>query len=1327
MATEKWKYLDEHLRLRLADLPPRQFELFFLQFLSAGVSLSIVRHGSEVTKRVISATTYAAGSGHSQDGVDLYVTVDGGEIWAFQCKREKKWTLTKTRTAIKAIRFKANHYFLVVASDPPKSVYDEMRKYPNWTFWNLDKICSELKHRVHPSRHVQVLSFLPPEELKRFVPFTTEALLTPQKFFERSLGADKFFRHDWKLIGRDQELQTLRDFIAGPHKVQVLSAKGGDGKSRLLWELCCTLAAEAPGTEIRCLNPHRSGNDFSFEFPGNPPQRLVLLDDAHRTEQVPLQLLALVCEDSEKRATKVVLATRPQGVEALAHKLYEAGLANGLAPQLSLSRLKQSDIKALAAEALGEKEKDHVRELAELTADSPFLTVIAGELVRSGRLEWGEWTSHEEFRQHVFREFEQRNLETIPEIDRDSASGLMRMLALLAPVVVDARFPEKAAHSLGCSVFALETKLNRLRQSELAAGRDDGLRIVPDLFADFLVYDTCYGPNKKPGFVQQVVREFDGSSAALLRNLSEATWVARVNGVADEALLNTVLEPERRRFEAADFYERAEMLRHWSGFSIYLPTESLELARTAIALKTAPEAETHPLLSSFRNYHSHDHVCEQIPALLKPVAKYHDHHRYAALDLLWELGRTKSWAEIDSNKNHPWAVIADVIKFEPKKWVSVTLDALAWLDAQLRKPETLQTLEGTTPVLRALMSHCFERVVEFSRWEGRTCHFCRQAVSLPNTRPIRDRALEILSWVIDHGSSLAALDALSALETAIRRMTSFDAKHTGDESQLRAEWLSERLKALGLYEKAIERHSSITVRYEIRQTLKRDLAYEEDSTFAEGCRRVLARIPDDLALSVAVVILSQGAFEFDEEAGVPHSSDQYERVQALWSDRVRETARRLVASYRAADALFGFLQRLAHELVEAGNHLLVGPLFAELAQVAPALAAGLADHILETGSGTHLAREWPVLVEKNSQIGDAQRIELFRKAASSQIASASAAVVRIMSSRALDNKAINDAEKALLLEIAARAAPDEAFYLLQLVEWSGEAALPWAFQILQILPISDVAPRMLEKVLQALVPYRERKTHPPCAIAHHVIKQLVSVRDLDLFHHSREWDALTEKYPRAIYELIRERIAYAASGKAADDYNPILSGYQRDLDLRALAKEPDYPAICDDLWSRVSDPSGREAYAWISLFQAVVFENPSLWPHRMMNAVTSAGSEDALLWLAQLLKFKGSLIVFRFPEITRAFLRRALTLGGNQLCHKMRVELYSGCGPQTRSYSNGILDKELDYVEAAATKAAEAHATDELLGPFYRWIVEVEQKERLMHKRQANAAMASLD
>jgi hypothetical protein len=55
------------------------------------------------------------------------------------------------------------------------------------------------------------------------------------------------------------------------------------------------------------------------------------------------------------------------------------------------------------------------------------------------------------------------------------------------------------------------------------------------------------------------------------------------------------------------------------------------------------------------------------------------------------------------------------------------------------------------------------------------------------------------------------------------------------------------------------------------------------------------------------------------------------------------------------------------------------------------------------------------------------------------------------------------------------------------------------------------------------------------------------------------------------------------------------------------------------------------------------------------------------------------------------------------------------------------LFNELDYVEAEAAKAAETHATDELLGPFYRWIFEIEQRNRLMNRMRSESEMAAFD
>jgi len=162
--------LDQHLRLRLAELDDGDFERFFLHFLNSGISLVIERNGQRVERRIIEANTYAAGTGRKQKGIDLIAKVEGGETWVFQCKRHKTWTVSQTQKAIADATYPANHYFLLVACDPHKDVQDEMDKHPQWSFWNLDRICQEFRLRVPKHKQPPALYFLTPEELNRFAP-----------------------------------------------------------------------------------------------------------------------------------------------------------------------------------------------------------------------------------------------------------------------------------------------------------------------------------------------------------------------------------------------------------------------------------------------------------------------------------------------------------------------------------------------------------------------------------------------------------------------------------------------------------------------------------------------------------------------------------------------------------------------------------------------------------------------------------------------------------------------------------------------------------------------------------------------------------------------------------------------------------------------------------------------------------------------------------------------------------------------------------------------------------------------------------------------------
>ncbi len=1051
---EKWQYLDEHLRLRLADLEPGQFERFFLHFLRADISLTIERNGQKLTRRIIEAQVYNAGSGREQKGIDLLVRIEGGETWVFQCKRHKTWSVAQTRTAIqKAAQYQANHYFLVVACDPSEGVQDEMEKHPEWTFWNLDTICAEFRLRVPPSKRIEVLFFLSPEELKRFAPSSTQALIAPGKFFEKFLGDDKSFRHDWKLVGRQKELQALQTFVDGPHVVQIVCAKGGEGKSRLLRELCGIL--EKSGVEVLCLNPVRLNDDPEFAFVGDPPGRVVLVDDAHRVEQVPTWLFGLVAEDSKKRPSKIILATRPQGVDALSHKLYETGLAEKVAPQISLGNLKKSQIKALAAEAVGEKLASFSDELARLTADSPFLTVVAGDLLRRGRLHWGKWASDQEFRRRVFWEFEQKNLEAIPEADRDRAKGLLRFVALLAPVKVDQQFNDAAPSCLGLDVLQFETLVNRLRQSELVAGGEDGLRVIPDLFADFLVYDVCYEPRQRmQAFVEKIFEKFSGHNAALLRNLSEATWIARANGISDD-ILKPLVEREHQRFKEATFIQREEILKHWSRFSIFLPAESLELAKLAVGLKSAPPDRFDSYFPAHRLPSLND-VCAQIPALLTPVAKYHNQHRHEALSFLWELGWPNALSNSGFGQDHPWAVIAEVIKYEPNKEIAVTLDALDWLDEQLRKPESQKVLEGKTPVLRMLIGPCFDRIVEWSWWEGRQCHFCRQFVSARKTMEIHDRALSILGWIIENGSWLAALDALSAFEAAIERVYPVQTPDPSVLDKVAEEWLPERLKALPLYEMAVKRHAQLAVRYKVRQTLKRKVVRDNDPSFTAGARRVIGCIPEDLALRTVVALVSRDADEIEDRVGSSWTEDDRKRVASLWDEKVRGISAELAAKVSLWQRNFSLfsrnLQRNWHNRVTilGLSRSSKGWPKRRLASLScwrrKSLPHRQSLHFRWRGPRWSRRMQWSMMRSS---------LTLFQKAAHASLAGASSAAVRSLALKSRQEQPLSEAAKKLLIEIAARANDQEAEYLLQLIEWCSDANMTLAYPDFEGAPDSS--------------------------------------------------------------------------------------------------------------------------------------------------------------------------------------------------------------------------------------------------------------------------------
>lgn len=1016
----------------------------------------------------------------------------------------------------------------------------------------------------------------------------------------------------------------------------------------------------------------------------------------------------LVRQDAK---TRVILACRPQGKELILGLLLRIGIDPSTLEPMAIPAFKKSAAAELAKEVLGPALDQHLDEFIQLTDKNPFLITTAGALLREGRLQWGTWRTQPEFRQRVFQEFEEENLNlaAVPPTERPHARLLLRMLAVLSPVPLTPELIEKAGRLIPGGP-TLEPLFNFLRLAELVVGPDQRLRVAPDLFADFLVYEACFEPSKKvPVWVKKLLGEFREHGVVLIRNISEASWIAELNGVNDGSILAPLTDWQREEFLKQSFFGRQMILDKWKAFSHYLPEQTLELAKLAIREKKAPP-DPSPVANS-SDLNSYERLLVYVPALLRPVAKYHLKFSHEALDILWALGRDISPPQ-HNNQNHPWTVAAEVFKYADRKPKAYYESALDWFELLLKRPDTRKEFLKPNSVLSLFLGPCFARTFDASYSEGRQIHIIEKHVSAERSEELRLRARKILEELIDAGPAILALDALTAVEVAIRRAGTPSDRGILNPDRYRKEWRPDRLKALALYQKVLRLYPGVEVRYTIRRELRRLVIYEEDSVFARKVRKVLDSIADDLALRTAIALTSDFSSEFEYVAKQKDDPKRFDRMRDEWAEIVSGTAREIAKSYPTAGKLHGFMLSILEELLGAGHgqNINLYQLFASLGFLNRRLASALAEKILTAKANPYLLHQWTALID-NTKVSDRTKFKLFQRAVRANVEGAGVAVIRHVSTGTRGTKLLDQSSRDLLFQIAQKATPAEAATLMRVVTDASEINLPWCFQLLKILTRKQLEPGLLGVCLSALAPFTSRKTNPPKALVRHVFERFVPVPDLGFFEHGHEWAALGQLYPMEIYELLRERIRYA--GKADDNYTAIPHDLDGHVTLPGMATQKGIGKIVGELWAKATNPKREDAWSWTKLFHAVALTDERFWKVRLIKALNAAQSVEDLARFRQLISFEGSLIIFGFPKITELFLKKANELGGKKGMEEIRTELWAGAGPRARGFTNGKLDEEYDYLEAAAAKAAEENAANPLLGPFYNWIVKQEQTDKV--------------
>lgn len=1300
--------------LRLQELSADDFELLLLGFLRSHPLLTVGRSGRTISARVIEAATYAR-SGRQQKGVDIRAMMEGGETWVFQCKRVKKWDRSQTRTAITATTFAANHHVLVLACNPPGDVHDEIAKHANWTLWNLDTVCAEIRLRTPPDALPRILPFLSPDELKRFTPFASEALIAPDRFFAARMGTQHLFRHDWELVGRKNELDRLAALLKpdGPRGMAIYS-KGGDGKSRLLLEFA--RHAEAALVPVVFLNPSGAADALDFSLLRDNPLFIVVVDDAHRPDVRHGPLLQLI--EQEKRA-RLLIATRPQGFEPMLSRLIETGLREDF-EEFPLTPLRKPEIRLLAKQALGGQDQHFAEELTELTKDSAFLTVLAGELIRLGRMRLGEWASEEDFRARVFKAFEEENLRELSPGKNKLASRLLRVLALLAPAVADDSFAAKAAECLTANPLDVDDELKRLRRIQILSERGEDSRIIPDLFADFLAWDVAIDSRRRQlPLLQAVRREFPNAASAMLRNLAEAAWAGGRPAHDVDAVLAPLVEAEFKRFRGLSHYRRAVFLSAWAGYGVYLPAQTLDLARLALSGKKAPvgELDAREIMPIPEPMSSHEFVLEKLPALLEPIALHHKDHRDSALDALWEIGTCKPLKRFLHHGPHAWETIGRVLKPQAGKPAEVCVDGLDWLHAKLSTEEGLARASENFGLLKALAGGCFTRFIEFHRQRGSAFTWWQEPVPA-DAGNVRRRALKILAHVIEKGDWRAGIGVLRVLDDVMRRIVEKE-RWVAEVDAFRIACRRERLAGLELWRTLVQKYPQPAVRFLARKQVQDRLRREEDSVFREAAQKCLAGFPEDLDSRMSRALLDpSGATESND--GSPWDSAKAEASLKRW-----ETARdRIFAEFRRtypdAATLLAALSKLDAHLRAAECHPSQWHFFGHLARSDSATAISIAELVVESFPDLPLARAWPALIDA-SELGTSRVVSLEKRALAQPGTEAACAAITLLFGRRSPLPPITAEERSLVLEAAARARNSELNGFMRELEFGpGDESL--AREVLIRLPVDSSANAGDESILRIL--------SRQCAddgsdgpLVRILLAKLVALPELDPTNSPEAWHLLATEYPRELLDFLKARVELEVSGSIPGEFRALSKYRQIWLNSATLHACPDYEKLREDIW-RKSTADDENSPLWLQLFQTFGLGDTEWLAPRLFAEISAAKTVEELRWVTRCLSFRGSLMIFRQPELTRQFLNRARELNGVE---DIRAALCCATGSHATGWTNGKLNETDDYVETEAIKAAELHAHDEELHLFFREIAEAEQSHKRRMRIEHELRMRELD
>ncbi len=1307
------------------------FERFCGAWLVSGTTLPNLNLASNpkgpARLRIVDAVRLGT-SGEKQHGIDILVRMETGTQWVVQCKHVKRFRKTELTKAVDKAQsefgiHKPEHFLLWVTgtvTGEATLLVEDKETYPNWTLWSAERMTNEFILHTPPRQCFTILQqCFDHSWAKAFFPVPDDLLISAQDFFARWDGPDRIFHHHAELIGRENQLQDLVAFARGGAgtKVLILTAPGGVGKSRLLKAAALQAEGEDDDRSVLFVNPDASP-DADLPRYQDLSKLTVIHDDAHRAD-MPDSLLPRMA-DQKSSGSRLILSTRPGAENSLRERLMNVGYQSKDISCLELKKLSRPAMVQLAASIMGDLGEDAARTLAELSGGCVLITVVGAELLRKGELKNLDLQRSEHFANEVFIRFEGQELDRgSASFDRGLLEKLLRAIALLSPWQgKDARISEQMANFLGVPRGLLDSARDSLQQCGLLVTTHEGMRVTPDLFSDHLVYKACYGDKGKPTeFIAGFLAAFGKASTneagtnetntiGILRNLAEAQWRAiQQHGQQTANIVAPLWQQVLRGFEVSTFWERSLLLEKWKDFAIYLPEESIELAGWAMDLKTSAS------LPDYESINTHDRVLNTLPHILKPIAIWNDEYRQSALHLLWKLERHNPPNEKSMRK--AFEAFAEISSFR-NNFPQASSGVLDWVEQVLQTGEGSLMADSPSELLNIILRPYFARVIEVSYWQDRrTCMFEHRPVSIPKTKSIRHRAMDLMGEHIIPRGTVATINVLPVLGEAMRAAAS-DGRLS---PRMMKSWLPERKLALNALKATAELHQNHWVHFVIRKQVQWHIVYGKDDDWRNQCLQILDLLPDTFEMKLARLTLSDAHHDSMERYDGDRRPGWYEKQRQMWHAMLKRSVSEFLKNFTDSTSSKNYLEEWSLDAKRHGFEAKLGELLFELAQQNQKLAFSILDRVLED-KNSYIAGVAANLLHPEGMIEANALSSLVRRGLASQNQSISSSFLNVIRFSPWLQTPENI---AAILELAKTAEGNTLSRLIGMLSFPREQF--WICDITSILAHRALDNEQTNALASAMA---EQESHGDTKIGDDaidaLIERLVLLPELPFVDGEGYLYWLAEKHPARLYQLLQRRIKIAESAPTSSSDRFTVMPFYHQLSLDGLVDEPDFEELAKGLLDNIFSRPSQTRHPWCQLFIAAVSKTSPLLESLLTERLSSIITKEDLGDLISLIHFSNSLVAYRCPHLVESILIKARSFGPAAL-EELRWDLIHSSQPTIRSYKNGILDNQYSYALTEAERAYAEHTSNPILGPFYLKIIEIEKADAERQKRLAEASL----